>query len=101
MTDRSQSKQSRLDRFALAQLNTLRICFPCRAQSAFSFITTRCMPSNICPFEEAVIQAAQLFGAEPYMSEAAYRAELAGDGSSSWISMLCSIGNPILLSSRV
>ena len=28
-------------------------------------------------FEEAVIQAAQLFGAEPYMSEAAYRAELA------------------------
>ncbi len=29
------------------------------------------------PFEEAVIQAAELFGAEPYMSEAAYRAELA------------------------
>src|SRR5579871_240917 len=29
------------------------------------------------PFEEAVIEAAQLFGAEPYMSEAAYRAELA------------------------
>src|SRR5689334_6441486 len=29
------------------------------------------------PFEEAVIQAAHLFGAEPYMSEAAYRAELA------------------------
>jgi hypothetical protein len=28
-------------------------------------------------FEEAVIQAAQLSGAEPYMSEAAYRAELA------------------------
>ena len=28
-------------------------------------------------FEEAVIQAAQLFGAEAYMSEAAYRAELA------------------------
>jgi uncharacterized protein len=27
-------------------------------------------------FEEAVIQAAQLFDAEPYMSEAAYRAEL-------------------------
>ncbi|HTS47339.1 MAG TPA: DUF2309 domain-containing protein, partial [Bryobacteraceae bacterium] len=29
------------------------------------------------PFEEAVIQAWQLFGAEPYMSEAEYRAELA------------------------
>ena len=29
------------------------------------------------PFEQAVIQAWQLFGAEPYMSEAAYRAELA------------------------
>ncbi len=29
------------------------------------------------PFEEAVKRAAQLFGAEPYMSEAAYRAELA------------------------
>ena len=29
------------------------------------------------PFEEAVIEASQLFGAEPYMSEAAYRAELA------------------------
>ena len=29
------------------------------------------------PFEQAVIQAANLFGAEPYMSEAAYRAELA------------------------
>ena len=28
-------------------------------------------------FEEAVIQAAQLFGTEPYMTEAAYRAELA------------------------
>jgi hypothetical protein len=29
------------------------------------------------PFEEAVIESAQIFGAEPYMSEAAYRAELA------------------------
>ena len=29
------------------------------------------------PFEEAVTQAAQLFSAEPYMSEANYRAELA------------------------
>jgi len=29
------------------------------------------------PFERAVIEAAELFGAEPYMSEAAYRAELA------------------------
>jgi len=29
------------------------------------------------PFEEAVIRAVNLFGAEPYMSEAAYRAELA------------------------
>lgn len=29
------------------------------------------------PFEEAVIESAQTFGAEPYMSEAAYRAELA------------------------
>lgn len=28
------------------------------------------------PFEEAVILAAELFGAEPYMSEAVYRAEL-------------------------
>jgi hypothetical protein len=29
------------------------------------------------PFEEAVIESAQVFGAEPYMNEAAYRAELA------------------------
>src|SRR5581483_9155353 len=29
------------------------------------------------PFEEAVIEALYLFGAEPYMSEAAYRSELA------------------------
>jgi len=29
------------------------------------------------PFEQAVIEASRLFGAEPYMSEAAYRAELA------------------------
>jgi uncharacterized protein YbcC (UPF0753/DUF2309 family) len=29
------------------------------------------------PFERAVIEASHLFGAEPYMSEAAYRAELA------------------------
>jgi len=29
------------------------------------------------PFEEAVIEAAQIFGAEPYMAEAAYRAEFA------------------------
>lgn len=28
------------------------------------------------PFEEAVVEAANLFGAEPYMSEAAYRTEL-------------------------
>ncbi len=43
----------------------------------FLFITTPCTPLNTCSFEEAVIQAAQLFDAEPYMSEAAYRAELA------------------------
>jgi len=29
------------------------------------------------PFERAVVEAANLFGAEPYMAEAAYRAELA------------------------
>ena len=29
------------------------------------------------PFEQAVVQAGQLFGAEPYMSEAAYREQLA------------------------
>ena len=29
------------------------------------------------PFEQAVIEASRLFGAEPYMSEAAFRAELA------------------------
>ena len=29
------------------------------------------------PFEQAVIEASRLFGAEPYMTEAAYRAELA------------------------
>ena len=29
------------------------------------------------PFEEAVVDASELFGAEPYMAEAAYRAELA------------------------
>ncbi len=29
------------------------------------------------PFEQAVIEASHLFGTEPYMSEAAYRAELA------------------------
>ena len=29
------------------------------------------------PFEEAVVEASNLFGAEPYMSEAAYRSELA------------------------
>jgi uncharacterized protein YbcC (UPF0753/DUF2309 family) len=31
------------------------------------------------PFEQAVIEASRLFGAEPYMSEASYRAELARD----------------------
>src|SRR5688500_9443668 len=29
------------------------------------------------PFEQAVMEASQLIGAEPYMAEAAYRAELA------------------------
>jgi uncharacterized protein YbcC (UPF0753/DUF2309 family) len=29
------------------------------------------------PFEDAVVEASQIFGAEPYMAEAAYRAELA------------------------
>ena len=33
------------------------------------------------PFEEAVIQASHLFGAEPYMSEAAYRNELVSNTS--------------------
>jgi uncharacterized protein YbcC (UPF0753/DUF2309 family) len=34
-------------------------------------------PFQHLPFEQAVIEASQMFGAEPYMAEAAYRAELA------------------------
>jgi uncharacterized protein len=76
MMDRSQSKQSRLDclhsvieaaSHLLPKQGPIGVFVHHNTLHAFEHLR----------FEQAVIEASQTFGAEPYMAEAAYRAELA------------------------
>ena len=76
MTDPSPSKSSRLDRLCCAVEDGARLLPRQGPIGVFVHHNTLHAFEHL-PFEEAVQQAAQLFGAEPYMSEAGYRAELA------------------------
>ncbi|HXZ33008.1 MAG TPA: putative inorganic carbon transporter subunit DabA, partial [Terriglobales bacterium] len=76
MNDPSPSKSSRLDRLRCAVEHGAHLLPGQGPIGVFVHHNTLHAFEHL-PFEEAVIQAAQLFGAEPYMSEASYRAELA------------------------
>jgi uncharacterized protein YbcC (UPF0753/DUF2309 family) len=76
MTDRNRSKQSRLDRLHSVVEHAAHL-LPMQGPIGVFVHHNTLHAFEHLPFEEAVIHAAQLFGAEPYMSEAAYRAELA------------------------
>lgn len=76
MTDRSCSKVSRLDRLNRALEDRAHLLPRQGPIGVFVHHNTLHAFEDL-PFEEAVTDAAQLFGAEPYMSEASYRAELA------------------------
>src|SRR5579862_641464 len=75
MTDRDQSKQSRLDRLRCAVENAAHLLPRQGPIGVFVHHNTLHAFEHLS-FEEAVKEAAQLFDAEPYMTEAAYRAEL-------------------------
>jgi uncharacterized protein len=76
MTDRNQSEQSRLDRLLRAVEHAAHLLPQQGPIGVFVHHNTLHAFEHL-PFEKAVIEASHLFGAEPYMSEAAYRAELA------------------------
>lgn len=76
MSDPSPSEQSRLDRLHAAVEKAAHLLPKQGPIGVFIHHNTLHAFEHL-PFEEAVIEAAQLFGAEPYMSEAAYRDELA------------------------
>ena len=76
MTDRNQSKKSRLDKLLCAVEHAAHLLPRQGPIGVFVHHNTLHAFEHL-PFEEAVIEASHLFGAEPYMSEAAYRAELA------------------------
>ena len=76
MTVRNQSKQSRLDRL-LRVVEQAAHLLPRQGPIGVFVHHNTLHAFQHLPFEEAVIEASHLFGAEPYMSEAAYRAELA------------------------
>jgi len=76
MTDPSSSKSSRLDRLRTAVEHGADL-LPRQGPIGVFIHHNTLHAFEHLPFEEAVKQAAQLFGAEPYMSEANYRAELA------------------------
>jgi uncharacterized protein YbcC (UPF0753/DUF2309 family) len=76
MTDGSQFKQSRLERLRSVVDHAAHV-LP-RQGPIGVFVHHNTLHSfQDLPFEQAVIKASQLFGAEPYMTEVAYRAELA------------------------
>ena len=54
-----------------------RICSRCKARLAFFVHHNTLRALQHLPFEEAVTEASRLFGAEPYMTEASYRADSA------------------------
>ena len=76
MNDSTQSKSARLDRLRCAVEHAGHLLPRQGPIGVFVHHNTLHALEHI-PFEEAIIRAAHLFGAEPYMSEAAYRAELA------------------------
>ena len=76
MTDLSSSKSSRLDRMRSAVELGAHLLPKQGPIGVFVHHNTLHAFEHL-PFEEAVRQAGQLFGAEPYMSEASYRSELA------------------------
>ena len=76
MTDLNSSKPSRLDRLRCAVEQGAHL-LPRQGPIGVFIHHNTLHAFEHLPFEEAVKQAAQLFGAEPYMSEANYRAELA------------------------
>lgn len=76
MTERNQSDRTRLD--SLLRAVELAAHLLPRQGPIGVFVHHNTLHAfQHLPFEEAVVEASQLFGAEPYMSEAAYRAELA------------------------
>ncbi len=76
MTVRSHPKQARLERLRSAVEDAAHL-LPMQGPIGVFVHHNTLHAFEHLPFEEAVVQAAQLFGAEPYMSEAAYRDELA------------------------
>lgn len=76
MTDCSHPKQARLERLHRAVEDAAHL-LPAQGPIGVFIHHNTLHAFEHLSFEEAVIQAAQLFGAEPYMSEAVYRAELA------------------------
>src|SRR3974377_299766 len=76
MTDSRQPNEGRLDRLRSAVQHASHL-LP-RQGPIGVFVHHNPPPAfQHLRFEQAVIEASRLFGAEPYMSEAAYRAELA------------------------
>lgn len=76
MSHDTTSKQSRLDRLRSAIRDAAHL-LPAQGPIGVFVHHNTLHAFEHLPFDEAVKQAALLFGAEPYMSEAAYRAELA------------------------
>jgi uncharacterized protein len=75
MTDLTHSKPIRLDRLRCAVEHAAHL-LPMQGPIGVFVHHNTLHAFEHLSFEEAVIRAAQLFGAEPYMSEAAYRGEL-------------------------
>src|SRR5690349_9413979 len=75
MTDCSHPRLARLDRLRRAVEQAAHL-LPMQGPIGVFVHHNTLHAFEHLPFEEAVIDAAQLFGAEPYMSEASYRAEL-------------------------
>jgi uncharacterized protein len=76
MSDDSGLRRSRLDRLRSAVKDAAHL-LPAQGPIGVFVHHNTLHAFEHQPFEEAVKRAAQLFDAEPYMSEAAYRAELA------------------------
>src|SRR5579871_3373101 len=76
MTGRSSARVARLDRLRGAVEHAAHL-LPAQGPIGVFIHHNTLHAFEHLPFEEAVIEAAQLFGADPYMAEAAYRAELA------------------------
>src|SRR5262245_6290761 len=76
MTDRNQSKQSRVDCLRMVVEHASHLLPRQGPIGVFVHHNTLHAFEHL-KFEQAVVEASRLFGAEPYMSEAAYRAELA------------------------